>query len=87
MIGKFTLCIFTYFPLVSLMEQILIQAIAEIKGKRIGAFGEKSRISSLSYKFFISELHQICRKLDYQINRIPTEIGSSGNINIGNSTI
>lgn len=31
LVSKFTLCIFTYFPLVSLMEQILISIVDEIK--------------------------------------------------------
>ena len=68
MVSKFTLCIFTYFPLVSLMEQILISMVDEIKERRMTTYAEDSGvIEDLNYEFLVSELSEINKKLNQQL--------------------
>ena len=56
-VSKLTLCIFTYFPFVSLVEQILISIFDEIKGRRIAAYAQETqRIEDINYQFFVYEL-------------------------------
>ena len=52
--GKYTLCIFTYFPIISVMEHLLSSILDEIKIKRVEKFATSSQqMNEVSIKFLI----------------------------------
>ena len=82
--GKYTLCIFTYFPIISVMEHLLSSILDEIKIKRVEKFAETNQMSDVSIKFLINELSQIATSAYSQIEKIPCAFGDNNRISFGN---
>lgn len=70
---KYNLCIFTYFPLVNPIEQLLVSIIDEIKIKRVEKYANsESDINKVTVNFFIEELEEIYAEIIKSIEKIPT---------------
>ena len=50
MVSTYSLCIFTYFPLVNVMEELLVSMLDGIKEKRMQAYAqEKEDIEDINF--------------------------------------
>lgn len=74
--SKYTLSIFTYFPFINIIEQLLISILDEVKIRRVEKYALQSSTNDITISYFINELEKIGKEVMMQIRSIPPMIAT-----------